>query len=601
MRKLFKLKPQSVRSRLFVSYGLVFICFVSVLLIIIFTMVHNIRKQIDENNLTISNIVNDKIESYIKEIEYISSLFYMSEAGYYIGDALYSNPQSFVYSHAKDKVLMPYKLMSSISRVSGNIDGIIFLDNTGRAYITDRLTLKGEPENIVQTELFADTMLAYGRLRLFTLNYDESLIATTADIVISTDYVCISRKLINTYSSQKIGMLLLLIPVDKFNELFLDVVPDDRGVEILIHNNVQELVYASDNKLITLSAYDRQKHISELADRYTVEEFPILDTKWSCTVLTSIAETYQPLYIILYSSFAYIVFFIIISVLITLGFSKNIRISAKDIMKFSVHVKKGKLDYRLGQNRLSEFNSVFEALNEMAEKLSDTIEKNLVLNIVAQKAEIKALQAQINPHFLYNTLNAINGCARTSRTDSLISMITALSDILRYSLGSAGKKVMLADELKHIENYLLIQNTRFNKIIRYEKEIDPDLLDMPIAPLLLQPIVENAIEHGLSSQADHLIIRITAYRNDAAVYFQVTDNGQGFEPEKLAELQQQLLSDTNILQQTNDSSSGLGLLNVHTRLRIQYGQPYGLDIQSWKNEGTTIILRLPDHRGLPAR
>ena len=104
MRAPLHLKPQSVRSRLFISYGLVFICFVSVLLIIIMTMVSNIRNQIDDNNLTISNTVNEKIESYIKEIEYISSLFYMSEAGYYIGDALYSNPQSFVYSYAKDKV-----------------------------------------------------------------------------------------------------------------------------------------------------------------------------------------------------------------------------------------------------------------------------------------------------------------------------------------------------------------------------------------------------------------------------------------------------------------------------------------------------------------
>jgi two-component system sensor histidine kinase YesM len=178
-------------------------------------------------------------------------------------------------------------------------------------------------------------------------------------------------------------------------------------------------------------------------------------------------------------------------------------------------------------------------------------------------------------------------------------MITALSDILRYSLGSAGKEVTLADELTHIENYLLIQNTRFNQIIQYEKTIDPDLLDMPIAPLLIQPIVENAINHGLSDLAEHLAIQINAYRQGATVFINITDNGQGFEPEKLAELHQQLLHDANILQLSNDSSSGLGLLNVHTRLRIQYGQPYGLEIQSRKNEGSTISLRLPDRRDLP--
>jgi two-component system sensor histidine kinase YesM len=593
MMLLVRLLPNSVRTRLFYAFSLVFLCFIAILAIIINTMTHNIDRQITDNNERLSASVDDKISSYIKEIEYISSLFYLSEAGYYITDTLSTTPPSYTYSYAKSKVLNPFRLMKSVSRVSGNIEGIVFVDDSGKVYLSDNFILQLSPDDMVQTDLFRTTMDAYGRLCLFALPYDDWMTSITEEVTIHDQYICITRKLINTYGSQKLGLLMLLIPLDKFTELFDAIDLVSRDISLLIYDNTQHLVYATESGQIDPNRIAMESQVASLGTAFELQRFPILNTEWSCYVLTSIASTYRPLKIVLYSSLAYALFFIVVSVLITTEFSRSIRFSAREIVRFSSLVKQGRLDSRLGRAKLYEFDLVFEALNDMAARLRETIEKNLMLNLTAQKAEIKALQAQINPHFMYNTLNAINGCARTKRTNHLISMINALSDILRYSLGSANKLVTIAEELTHVDNYLMIQNIRFNNTIDYIREVDPSLMSLRIAPLLLQPIVENAINHGLRESVDRRSIRLLGYRHEGDIQIQISDNGVGIDLEKLHFLQQQLSQEAELLQSVENGDIGLGLLNVHMRIRIRYGNRYGLKIESEPNHGTQVCLTLP--------
>ena len=581
-----KLKSNSVRMRLFYSFALVFFCFILILGIITVSVSKSIKEQINEKNLMISDSINERISSYIKEIEYISSLFYLTEAGYYITEALTVNPQSYTYSFTKDKVLNPYRLMKSVSRISGNIDGIIFLDVEGHVYLSDNFMLSRTPQEVVASDLYVHTMNAYGKLCLFSLKYDEWLYNSSANIVSSPQYICISRKLINTYSSQKIGMLMLLIPLDKFIELFIDIDLINANDHLLVYDNAHELIYQSQTGRIDAGSIDQEPNTTSYNPGFETQQFPILNTGWSFYVLTSIPATFRPLYIVVYSSLAYTLFFIISAILITTTFSKSISLSSREIMKFTVFVKKGNLDYRLERARLYEFDMAFSALNNMAEQLSDTIKKNLILKLASQKAEIKALQAQINPHFMYNTLNAISGCARTKRTDNMISMINALSDILRYSLGSADKMVTLEEELTHVDNYMLIQNIRFNHTIDYIKVVDPDLQSMSISPLMLQPIVENAINHGpLQIYCQTVLYKSMDLAKNDAIIISINDNGTGIDPEKLSCLQQKLEREDDLFQSVENGDIGLGLLNVHSRIRLQYGSPYGLKIESDKKRG----------------
>lgn len=237
---------------------------------------------------------------------------------------------------------------------------------------------------------------------------------------------------------------------------------------------------------------------------------------------------------------------------------------------------------------LSELTANF---NFMTGTIRELIEQEYELQLRNKEAQFLALQMQINPHFLYNTLQTIGGKAVLTGEYEIHEMCRALGDMFRYSFYEGNMESTIGQEMAHLNNYLYIQQFRFEDLLQTEFQVEPELMDSAIIRFVLQPILENVIVHALGKEGDHPVtIGVEAARDEAGIRITIRDNGPGMEAEKLAELQLALQSPSAGV----FSGRSVGLKNVHERLTLYYGPPYGLKVDSRPGEGTTVTVLIPN-------
>ncbi|NQX57886.1 sensor histidine kinase [Paenibacillus qinlingensis] len=240
-----------------------------------------------------------------------------------------------------------------------------------------------------------------------------------------------------------------------------------------------------------------------------------------------------------------------------------------------------------------EIGLLTEGFNSMVSRLDIMIKEMYELRLREKDSELNALQSQINPHFLYNTLESINMVAVKERNNELSQVITSLGKLLRYTVDKQERFVYLKDELAFVQNYLNIQSFRLEDQLSAEILVDFSHEYAMVPKLILQPIVENAIEHGLAKEP--ITIQITSKAEGQDLYIFVTDNGKGINPERRKLVEQRLIEperhQSGLL--SDKKSKGFALRNIHQRLVILYGESYGLSIAHTGPEGTSFCIRIP--------
>ena len=249
----------------------------------------------------------------------------------------------------------------------------------------------------------------------------------------------------------------------------------------------------------------------------------------------------------------------------------------------------GALDARITDTEVTELRNLTKQVNNMADQLETMMKKSDKDAKRLRKAELRTLQAQINPHFLYNTLDAIVWKAEGGEMDEVISLTSSLSDFFRISLSSGADWVPVSQERKHIEGYLKIQQTRYRDIMKYEIDIPEEIGKYYILKLLLQPLVENALYHGIKIKRGGGVIRVTAREEDGYLLFSVKDTGCGMTPEQIEELNLRMKREQP---KVSEGGGGFGLVNVNMRIRLYYNEPEGLKIASGR-DGTEVSFRVP--------
>lgn len=236
-------------------------------------------------------------------------------------------------------------------------------------------------------------------------------------------------------------------------------------------------------------------------------------------------------------------------------------------------------------------------LSSIAVEIDDTIDsikalehENSQIKIAHKDSQIKALQSQLNPHFLYNALNCVVGMARYYKMDQIEQVCMSIAKITQYSL-SANLLTTIGDEMKIVGSYITVQQIRFPDKFSFHVNIDESLLDRKILRFSLQPLIENALKYGIEPQDESGILCVNGYSDGENIIFQIIDNGSGFESETLAEIQSRLLEKSEEPLQSK-KGCGIGILNIHNRIKLYYGADYGLQITSNKS-GTTITVKMP--------
>ncbi|MDO4343358.1 MAG: sensor histidine kinase [Eubacteriales bacterium] len=245
---------------------------------------------------------------------------------------------------------------------------------------------------------------------------------------------------------------------------------------------------------------------------------------------------------------------------------------------------KGELSAHVPVQYKDEIGMLSEEFNKMAQQIQKLVDQIYREQREKRKSELAALQAQINPHFLYNTLNSVSSMIRMDCPEEACTMMHAISMFYRTSLSDGKTLVPIEQEMTNIENYIQIQKLRYGDKIAYEIEIDPAVKKEWIVKLTLQPLVENAIYHGIKEMHGRGVIKIRGFSREKSVWLQVEDNGVGIPEEKMKGL---------LTGGGNGRGNSYGLYNVQQRLQIYFGKEYGLTVESIEGSGTTVSVRIP--------
>jgi two-component system sensor histidine kinase YesM len=275
--------------------------------------------------------------------------------------------------------------------------------------------------------------------------------------------------------------------------------------------------------------------------------------------------------------------------------SRHLNKSIKDpiyrLKEMASRIAQGDLSIRVKKPEISELDELTDSLNTMAEKLGELIAQNLNKQQNLQKAEMKALQAQIAPHFMYNTLDTILSLAEDGQNRNVVTTTLALSNFFRLSLSNGRDWVAVAEETSHVESYLAIQKIRYGAILEYEIDIDEAILGESMLKIVLQPLVENAIYHGIKETRRAGLIKLTGRSSNGFLEFTVEDNGLGMTSDELHQLRENLCH-----YDVTRPGVGFGLHNVMKRVQLYYETDDGLTVESEYNQGTSVTLRLPVSR-----
>lgn len=230
-----------------------------------------------------------------------------------------------------------------------------------------------------------------------------------------------------------------------------------------------------------------------------------------------------------------------------------------------------------------EISALSDSFEHMAVRIQKLMEKVRQEEITLRKTELKALQAQINPHFLYNTLDAIAWMCEAGRNEDAVEMVNALARLFRISISRGHELIPIEKELQHAQSYLHIQNFRYKNQFQYTFDVDETCLQYYCNKITLQPIIENAIYHGMDRMVDEGMIRIGIHQMDDKIIFTVEDNGVGMTEEQCME----------VLEKEPGDRAGIGIKNVNDRIKIYFGEEYGLAIESELDEGTRVTITMP--------
>lgn len=283
------------------------------------------------------------------------------------------------------------------------------------------------------------------------------------------------------------------------------------------------------------------------------------------------------IFALLFSAFMSAVIYFLLSRTVT----RPVRRLVSSMQKFEKQAET--FEYKADMSNVAEFQTLSTSFEHMVLMIQSLVEKVHNEEIVLRKTELKALQAQINPHFLYNTLDSIQWMCEQDNSKDAVKMVGALAKLFRISISHGNEFIAISDELKHAESYLIIQSYRYKNQFTYSFDVDKSVLDCMCNKITIQPFIENAIYHGLDRMVDEGEIKIIVERRGKDIAIIVKDNGLGMTEEQCKA----------VLQKGRSDSKGIGVKNVDDRLKIYFGEEYGITIDSELDVGTTVTIKIP--------
>ncbi|MEB3103578.1 cache domain-containing sensor histidine kinase [Ferviditalea candida] len=417
-------------------------------------------------------------------------------------------------------------------------------------------------------------------------------------------YIMIMKQIQDFDNRKNMGTMFIAVRLKFIDEILRNFEKEDKAA-LWIMNKTGKILYHTDNNKI--GSIDQE-----------INQYPILNGSFRSNAtdesrLVSVKEFSQYQWVLVHSiplkyltertdlvrniTILMFLIFITITSIISIFFALKVTRPIKKLSGLMKYVEMGNFQVDLKIRSRDEVGMLARSFNSMVATTRELIEKNYYIEIKQKEAELYALQSQINPHFMYNTLETIGMAVEEGETGLVVEMVTLLGRMLRFSLSNKSKLVTIDEEVQHVRDYLTIQKIRFEDRVNFmiDPKIDIHLLYTP--KFILQPIVENAIKHGLELRKGvHIQISINqefgAGSGKQEIVFRIRDDGPGIPADKLAELNDLMRSEAFVA-----GDSGLGLRNVHARIALMFGADFGVQLDSLYGKGTEVIIRIPVYGG----
>lgn len=545
--------------------GAIYVCFIN-----------STEEIVYENNMFIAEQVNSSLESYLRNMMRISNGTYYS--------ILKKN--NFSESNVNNKLDLLYETNKDL------LVSICVFTEDGKVVSSSPVGQVKDLVNPAESDWFLKARKRSENLHFSTPHVQNLFIDH------DNQYrwvVSLSRAVDITYDGQIVsGVLLVDMNFSGIEQIFRNIDVGKNGYIYLINNDgeiiyhpKQQLIYSNllEENNIVASTYDDGsiKEIFKGEDRLiTVKTVGYTGWKVVCvTPIKDITSDYRRvgiIVILLLSIFIFSYLNMIVSVRIT-----NPIVELEKSVK---QLENGDNNVDISIKGSYEIQHLGKAIKSMIKQMHVLMENIIQQQEAKRKSELNALQAQINPHFLYNTLDSIIWMIENENYDGSIIMVTALARLFRISLSKGKNIISVRNEIEHVRNYLTIQNIRYKNKFTYEIQDDENTLDLCCIKLIIQPLVENAIYHSMEFMDGDGEIIIKLYINDDNLFIEVIDNGLGMTEDEAMNLLKKE-------RKNKSKGSGIGIKNVNDRIKIYFGEKYGVSIYSEPDEGTMIRINMP--------
>lgn len=409
------------------------------------------------------------------------------------------------------------------------------------------------------------------------------------------------RKVFDMENGKLLGVMVVSVDIDFINRLnkrmqaggrsaFTVVDDSDR----IIFNNNYSLIGKPFNTLFPIGerelATDSDRQVVRVSGKdYILIKAPFELHHWKTYMYMPVEDLAVESDILKRNLWTIVIVLVLFALISSMYMSNLITRPIKQLIRNITLVEQGKFDNLPAVRSNDEIGVMASRFEQMSTELKQLVERIYDEQEQKVEAEIQALQAQINPHFLYNTLNSVKWIATMQHSEKIVEMTEALISMLRYTARTNNRLVPIREELEHIDHYIVIQKVRYFNRIDFHCEIEESLEKQEIPKLSIQPLVENAIFHGIADQEDGLVSIEVRRMGDSELAIMVRDNGNGMDADTADQLKSRLGG--------TEDSGGIGIINVHQRIRRVFGEPYGVSFESSLGKGTVFVIRIPLRNG----
>ncbi|WP_337102034.1 cache domain-containing sensor histidine kinase [Paenibacillus sp. YIM B09110] len=534
------------------------------------------------------NQVNTNIQSYVDNMENISLLAMTNkDVKYYISG------NSFIGNEGR----RPYEkrisdLFQSILYTRKDIASIMVFGYNGR-FVSDRRITTLNPNAKVEEQAWYVNAQKAGGKSIISEPHVQNIIQNEYRWVVS-----LSRELKNSDGMTADGIFLVDLNLSVINDLLSQINLGKKGYVFIVDGS-GNIVYHPEQQLIYSNL--RSEQIAEVVQAgsgttFKVEDgegkrfYSVKDTSFGWKIVgVAYAEDligYKSTLInFLFITLGGVAVSLVISVMLSRRLSRPIRNLQRNMRK----VEKGNFDVQAEVTQMNEIGQLARTFNMMVGQIKNLMQEIFDTHENKRKSELQLLQAQINPHFLYNTLDSIVWMAETKKHEEVVEMTSALAKLFRAGITKEQELVPIRIELEHITNYLLIQKMRYSSKFDYRLDISDSILGYKTLKILLQPFVENAIYHGIRNKPDSGTIVIRGMETPDGIVFEIEDDGLGMTEEQLDKIWEAPDGEWK--------NGGIGIRNVNERIRLYFGHAYEISIRSELAEGTCVTIRIPKIEG----